>query len=97
MSEKCHTENNNNNSDNPLTSRLTDGGKRQSIKYGFLRPITPSLHKFRLNSLEAGVSKIPTPLRSCEIEILSSIIVIYLAEEGTNSILVFHIILGGGR
>ena len=25
MSEKCH--NNNNNSDNPLTSRRTDGGK----------------------------------------------------------------------
>ena len=28
MSEKCRNNNHNNNSDNPLTSRRTDGGKK---------------------------------------------------------------------
>ena len=32
MSEKCH--NNNNNTDNPLTFRHTNGGKNRNIRWG---------------------------------------------------------------
>ena len=31
MSEKCRDNNGNNNSDNPLTSRRTDGGKKMQL------------------------------------------------------------------
>ena len=47
MSEECRNKHNNNNSDNPLTSRRIDGGKNRIDVFWFLHAYTCLVHTYR--------------------------------------------------